>query len=186
MEAPALLPMPDTEYTYCCSARVASGRSCCRVAKYVYGHAPVCGIHARQYRQPAVSQSRSNGAVAFPRCTGITKAGHRCKRLGSMYCNDESRCASHKVVHVSSELNTKLQEDCPICFNSLSATSVVGSEENRLAMTHCGHLFHKNCIMTWRNSEYGGNSCPLCRRNTNIHRGRRPVLQKICTVIEHF
>ena len=48
-----------------------------------------------------------------------------------------------------------LEEDCPICNQSLIGRDVTG--------TCCLHDFHSECLSTWLRSPEGSPSCPVCR-----------------------
>ena len=48
-----------------------------------------------------------------------------------------------------------LDEDCPICSQSLIGRDVTG--------TRCLHDFHSECLSTWLRSPEGSSSCPVCR-----------------------
>ena len=46
----------------------------------------------------------------------------------------------------------KHKYECPICLEDLNT--------NTMEITKCGHLFHKNCINSWKNTS---DKCPNCR-----------------------
>lgn len=46
-------------------------------------------------------------------------------------------------------------KECPICLEDL----IVNKTEKRLI---CGHIFHKECILTWFGIKF---ACPLCRKS---------------------
>ena len=45
---------------------------------------------------------------------------------------------------------------CPTCLNPFTL-------ECDISATHCGHVFHTNCIRKWR--QMGKKTCPQCREN---------------------
>ncbi|ODM91469.1 RING-H2 finger protein ATL7 [Orchesella cincta] len=55
--------------------------------------------------------------------------------------------------------------DCPICIGSLVHSGGIhnpkegGSKGN--VVTHCGHLFHRECMESWLRIK-GNNRCPIC------------------------
>lgn len=54
---------------------------------------------------------------------------------------------------------TTSYEDCPICWEALTA-----GERARL---ECGHEFHLACSMTWHDTQASGKECcPMCRTRT--------------------
>jgi hypothetical protein len=48
---------------------------------------------------------------------------------------------------------------CPICFADWEP------EEQTIVKTHCGHTYHKDCIIEWLNfdDEEDEKTCPSCR-----------------------
>lgn len=48
--------------------------------------------------------------------------------------------------------------ECPICLDPLLPQSIVGR------VHHCGHTYHKNCVLEWSNRS---NLCPTCRKVFN-------------------
>ena len=102
--------------------------------KYHLENGCFCGYHKRGNN---ISSTTKSKALVLPRCEGHTKKGHRCKRNGTVFCLNKPYCTTHKPLE---EVKDKIQEDCPICYNSLNCCG-------NLVMTHCGHLFHKDCIM---------------------------------------
>lgn len=142
-----------------------------------------CGIHTRVLnRLESREQAPQSRAIVLPRCAGVTKRGCRCKRTSSAIYGEETFCHSHKPEAPSNndpDAMQRLQEDCPICYTCLNTCSHV-------VKTHCGHLFHKHCIMTWKESSIYGSTCPLCRRNTHVSRSPPSKVQRIYTVIEEY
>ena len=122
-------------------------------------------------------------AIVLPRCAGITKRGGQCKRHSSSIHGDSVYCRSHKPYEPTntSQPNDvsvdQIQDDCSICYNAFAFC--------KLAMTNCGHLFHKDCIVRWKQSSIYGSTCPLCRRDTHMSRNSSRV-QRIYTEIEHY
>ena len=57
-------------------------------------------------------------------------------------------------------------EQCNICWGQLL--------DQPLCITNCGHVFHEQCLRTWKAAPRGGsgaeNTCPTCRRRTNAFR----------------
>jgi len=47
--------------------------------------------------------------------------------------------------------------NCPIC------TGDWNENNNAAVKTHCGHVFHRDCIVTWLNRGDASPSCPICR-----------------------
>ena len=61
--------------------------------------------------------------------------------------------------------NLKKNNDCPICYNNLSASSVPCLQkgtDSSLRMGMCGHTFHSDCIGPWLRNN---NRCPICSCN---------------------
>ena len=155
-------------------------------AKHVYSDGlSYCGIHHRVVCRAANRSSAPSRAIVLPRCAGITKRGCRCKRVSSAICGEQTFCHSHKTSVITdierpdADTIQRLQDDCPICYTCLN-------ESSHVVKTHCGHLFHKTCIMKWKESSIYGNTCPLCRRNTHVSRSPPSRVQRIYTVIEEF
>lgn len=146
------------------------------------GDVGYCGYHKRRLNTEAVRSSTSM-AVVLPRCNGVTKRNARCKRTSSVIAGAHVYCHQHKPPSVLPEQASheccNLQDDCPICFNTLCSGVT-------LARTHCGHTFHKDCIFKWRDNGVYGSTCPLCRRNTHMSRGTIPTIQKVYTTIEQY
>jgi hypothetical protein len=48
---------------------------------------------------------------------------------------------------------------CPICYNAWKDEKETG------VRTHCGHAFHRGCLMTWFGNDgiQNANTCPSCR-----------------------
>ena len=157
------------------AATLCEREGCRFKAKYVIDGGHFCGFHKNP---PAVrNASKNSSAIVLPKCCGITARGNHCKRNGTKVCGENVYCHSH-IPSEHSDRN-KLQEDCPICYNSLCS-------KKNIVSTHCGHLFHKDCITTWRESCPNGDSCPVCRRKTNISRKRPSKIQRIYTTIEVY
>ncbi|KAF2448971.1 hypothetical protein P171DRAFT_482010 [Karstenula rhodostoma CBS 690.94] len=59
------------------------------------------------------------------------------------------------VLRVLSDQESSPEESfCPICYDEWH------EEDLGIVKTHCNHVFHKSCILTWIN---GHKSCPYCR-----------------------
>ena len=48
---------------------------------------------------------------------------------------------------------------CPTCLNPFTMNCDI-------SVTHCGHLFHTNCISKW--IETGKKTCPQCRKSCTL------------------
>ena len=142
-----------------------------------------CGYHKGFLGIPAYDNAPylANNQMVLPKCCGLTKLGLPCKRNGKIIDGDNVYCYQHKVPapnEESSIIPGYIRDDCPICYNSLM-------DGTTLAKTHCGHFFHKGCIMRWKESSLQGNTCPICRRDTHISRNANRVT-RIYTSIEEF
>lgn len=137
-----------------------------------------CGYHKRGHF--GCSQKKQ---LAFIRCSGVTKQGKRCRRSGSTLDGHLSYChwhaSSSNAITPDSKLQQQINEDCSICYNPLN-------NYTQLSQTHCGHLFHKHCILKWIDKCPAGNTCPLCKRHTHIKRGAPSKVKMIYTSIECF
>lgn len=165
------------------------GSMCCAVCRRPSKHYDVeqsfgyCGYHKNfaNVISPAIYSVPRVNRIVLPKCCGLTKLGVACKRNGTVIQGDNIvYCYQHKLTPVSetSVIPGYIRDDCPICFVSL----VNGST---LAKTHCGHFFHKECIMTWKNTSPQGNTCPCCRRDTHVSRNASRVT-RIYTSVEEF
>ena len=173
--------MSLNECTTCQYAR--EGFTCRFPGKYSMDDGLVyCGVHRRSLFRAAHRTSMCK-AIVLPRCSGITKKHCRCKRTSSAIYGDKTFCFLHKPKQQIDSFDALtmniLQEECPICYTRLN-------EKSHVAKTHCGHMFHKECIMKWKQSSIYGHQCPICRRNTHISRAVPTNVQKIYTVIEEY
>ena len=57
---------------------------------------------------------------------------------------------------------TKQEEDCIICMDDYL-------ENNKCSELHCGHKFHKTCILKWMNER---KTCPLCNTGFVLKSGK--------------
>ena len=71
--------------------------------------------------------------------------------------NESSQVLSvevHRFVQVGQHIiHSYPTETCPICFDDFNIESI-------LILLNCGHLFDRNCIITWLNEK---TTCPKCR-----------------------
>ena len=153
---------------------VCSKDGCSYKGKYDVDGMMFCGYHRRSAQKNIAGRE-----IVLPFCHGITKKGHRCKRNGCSVDGDKSYCRTHYNISRAHVIQEQLQNDCPICFNSLN-------NFQNVAQTHCGHLFHKSCILTWRDTCVAGHTCPVCRRNTHVRRSAPTQTRRIYTVVEIF
>ena len=124
----------------------------------------------------------NNLQITLPRCCGVTRSGVQCKRNGNIIDGSNVYCYQHKITIPTVEESTAIpgyvRDDCPICYNDLMNGTT-------LAKTHCGHFFHKECILRWKNTSEQGNTCPICRRDTHLSRNANKVT-RIYTTIEEY
>ena len=53
-----------------------------------------------------------------------------------------------------------LQNECPICLEDMFSST------KEVVPLDCGHLLHRDCLLTWASSVVGGGmTCPLCRKS---------------------
>ena len=64
-----------------------------------------------------------------------------------------------KIFVSSSEFWRIMDIACPTCLNPFSMYCDISA-------THCGHLFHTNCVTKWLQT--GKKSCPSCRENCTL------------------
>jgi len=50
-------------------------------------------------------------------------------------------------------------KDCPICYDAFEAEL---GENGPIVKTSCGHVYHKQCLGNWLNSQ---RTCPVCRKD---------------------
>lgn len=91
-----------------------------------------------------------------------------CRFYGRVYnkINKEFNRLSIKLKHkqfIKKTSNTKCEEDCVICMDDYL-------ENNKCSELHCGHKFHKKCILKWMNER---RTCPLCNSNFLLSSGKR-------------
>ncbi len=156
-------------------------------------HCDVCGRPSKHYddehnlgycgyHKGFLRNNVSSNEIVLPPCCGLTKFGLPCKRNGKHIDGSNVYCYQHKVnatvIEESSVIPGYVRDDCPICYNGLMNGFT-------LAKTHCGHFFHKDCIMRWKDMSPKGNTCPICRRDTHISRNASRVT-RIYTSIEEF
>jgi hypothetical protein len=146
-----------------------------------------CGYHKRYANSSTMPSSSSNeivftNQIVLPKCCAMTKLGIQCKRIGTViHLENVVYCYQHKPpaqIQESTVIPGYIRDDCPICYSALM-------DGTTLAKTHCGHFFHKACILQWKNSSPQGNTCPICRRDTHVSRNAS-VVTKIYTNIEEF
>ena len=159
--------------------KMSCGKDGCKYAgKVCVDGEMFCGYHKRGHGNEIVKRQ-----VAFVRCSGVTKKGSRCRRSGTTLDIDCSYCHMHKskskAIKPDEKLQNQINEDCSICYNPLN-------NYTSLSQTHCGHLFHKDCILKWIEKCPTGNTCPLCKRHTHIKRGAPTKVRMIYTAIECF
>ena len=166
---------------FCEHINVRTSSRCTFPCKTVFEGKRICGVHLRVVRKDTTTRVTRKDAVLLPPCAGTTKKGTQCKCRGANVLEDKSYCGIHKRSREASHMYVssmeKLQDDCPICFTKLCM-------DPHLMQTHCGHMFHKHCILRWKESGIYGHTCPICRRNTHITRAAKPPVQRIYTTIE--
>lgn len=78
-------------------------------------------------------------------------------------------------------MSYNILNECYICLECVTKQCDVAQNE-------CGHLFHKNCLREWMDSEHNhqiGNVCPVCSRPLNIPEKKRYCSKKrnICVIL---
>jgi hypothetical protein len=159
----------------CCSAIMKNGIRCSYPSKtlnFLTG-APICLFHNR-INIIRANPRRVQNYVGFPLCSAVTKRGTPCKRAGSLvvngvnYCKSSGHCPIGLVQNVPNicplvgrgvEHEINVTDDCPICFTNLGT--------NDMIKTNCDHVFHKECLNKWLEVN---DSCPVCRRRSNVSR----------------
>jgi hypothetical protein len=121
---------------------------------------------------------------AMPLCKGFTKRKGNCHNIVS--CGDF--CWRHKPVQKVQTTQTVPADDvpaevetneCAICLNTINPES--------LHTTVCKHVFHKNCMMQWKeiNREKKKKlTCPCCRGDLfDKKEAEKELLEKIDGIV---
>jgi len=185
--------MTYTSPVICCTAILQSGPYagiCCSYPAKTFSvndASPVCLAHYRHEIRRNNAVNRGFLRVSFPICKGIKRDGHQCRRHGSTVVNGLNYCKCHiptstPAVAVpvpggsslegrGADLEINSNDDvCAICLSSLFSSD----QCHHMIQANCGHMFHKECLTRWLENPYG-DSCPTCRRRTNISRASPPV-----------
>lgn len=80
-------------------------------------------------------------------CTGMTKKGNICKRR----TRDGITCTYHKVIGATRYINPEINEECPVCYDSLADKTFL-----------CGHGMCTGCYTRWVGTARVP-TCPTCR-----------------------
>jgi len=86
--------------------------------------------------------------IQVMKCVGIKRNGCVCAYKSA---KDSYTCKKHK--------KQDRKPECSICHEEINKCDI--------HMTSCKHMFHKQCIETWKNETHG-ESCPNCRENIRM------------------
>ncbi|MFH1831462.1 MAG: RING-H2 finger protein [bacterium] len=88
----------------------------------------------------------------------------RLRSLGRVSQDDIRRITREEMQPIIDKITFK-SETCPICLERFFSGQKVG-------ITSCGHIYHKDCIYTWLNGRDSHNNkndtCPVCRAHNII------------------
>ncbi|WP_448218540.1 RING finger protein [Endozoicomonas sp. 2B-B] len=72
---------------------------------------------------------------------------------------------NHPPLPISTELTSE-PDKCDICFAEFHGRNVAPAQHNPKCKSHCGHIFHLDCLtMLSVHKPIGSRSCAYCREN---------------------
>lgn len=172
--------MPKT----CSYTHPKTHKLCTMKARFKHEDNDYCGFHIKMVDKnyiPKPSKKSNDMQLALPMCSQITAKKTPCKCRSVSIFEYQPVCGRHKrFMERAKKQKKNVQEldfDCAICCIPLRS-------EIFLAKTNCGHMFHKKCILKWRESGEYGKLCPICKRNTNVSRKVTGNVKNMMTRVE--
>lgn len=75
------------------------------------------------------------------------------QRMGELSKCSVQGCQSDRCRGLTRCYDHVIEVECPVCYETMN--------HNNSYETECGHRFHTNCLIKWRDE--GQTSCPMCR-----------------------